>query len=85
MNKTSIKIIKRKDVRTAANIKARSRVTRTATAFGEKKIERNLHRKMVDTVSKWIAESRENLRAEEVSAVRRVFGSDSLFMGKQLV
>ncbi len=49
-----------------------------ATISGEK-IERHLHRKMADTVSNWIAERRENNRAEEISAIRKMFGSESLY------
>ena len=51
-----------------------------ATMSGEK-IERGLHGKMADTVSNWIAERRENNRAEEVSAIRLMFGSES-FLSK---
>ncbi len=47
-----------------------------ATMSGEK-IERRLHSKMADTVSNWISERRENNRAEEISAIRRMFGSES--------
>jgi hypothetical protein len=36
---------------------------------------------MADTVSNWIAERRENNRAEEVSAIRLMFGSES-FLSK---
>ncbi len=46
-----------------------------ATTMSEEKIERRLHRKMADTVSNWIAERRENNRAEEISAFRKMFGS----------
>ena len=51
-----------------------------ATMSGEK-IERGLHGKMADTVSNWIAERRENNRAEEISAIRMMFGSES-FLSK---
>lgn len=51
---------------------------RLAAAMSGEKAERRLHRKMTDTVSNWITERRENNRAEEVSAIRRMFGSESL-------
>ena len=82
MNKTSIKIIKRKDAEAMANDKTQdlSEPKLVATISGER-IERHLHRKMADTVSNWIAERRENNRAEEVSAIRLMFGSES-FLSK---
>ncbi len=49
-----------------------------ATMSGEK-IERGLHGKMADTVSNWISERRENNRVEETSAIRMMFGSESLY------
>lgn len=48
-----------------------------ATMSGEK-IARRLHGKMADTVSNWIAERRENNRVEEISAIRGMFGNESL-------
>ncbi len=51
-----------------------------APMSGEK-IQRHLHRKMADTVSNWIAERQENNCAEEVSAIRKMFGSES-FLSK---
>ncbi len=79
MNKTSIKVIKRKDARVSTNVKTQSTCDiKTTAAFSEEKIERRLHRKMADTVSNWIAERRENNRAEEISAIRKMFGSESL-------
>jgi len=82
VNKTSIKIIKRKDAEAMANDKTQdlSEPKLVATISGER-IERHLHRKMADTVSNWIAERRENNRAEEVSAIRLMFGSES-FLSK---
>ncbi len=70
MNKTSIKVIKRKDVEVMANVKTQSTwETKQVAAFSEEQIERCLHRKMADTVSNRIAERRENNRAEEISAI----------------
>ncbi len=79
MNKTSIKIIKRKDARGMTSVETQSTSeTKLMAMPGGEKIERNLHRKMADTVSNWIAERRENNRAEEISAIRKIFGSESL-------
>ncbi len=80
MNKTSIKIIKRKDASVAANGEIQNlREPKLTAAFSEEKTERRLHRKMADTVSNWISERRENNRAEESLAIRRMFGTESLF------
>ena len=56
--------------------------TKPTAAFSEEKIERSLHRKMADTVSNWIAERRENNRAEEILAIRLMFGSEC-FLSKR--
>ena len=79
MNKTSIKIIKRKDAEAMANVKTQnlSEPKLVATMSGEK-IERRLHRKMADTVSNWIAERKESNRTKEISAIRKLFGNESL-------
>ncbi len=79
MNKTPIKIIKRKDVEAMANDKTQdlSEPKLAATTSGEK-VERRLHRKMADTVSNWIADRRENNRIKEISAIRKLFGDESL-------
>jgi len=82
VNKTSIKVIKRKDVSVAAHAKTQSTCEpEQAAEFSEEKIERRLHRKMADTVSNWISERRENNRVEEISAIRLMFGSES-FLSK---
>ena len=79
MNKTSIKIIKRKDAEAAANVEAQNlSKQKLAATMSREKIERRLHRKMADTVSNWIAERRENKRSEEVSAFRKLFGDEFL-------
>ena len=79
MNKISIKVIKRKDTEAMANDKTQdlSELKLVDKMSGDK-IECCLHRKMGDTVSNWIAERRENNRAEEISAIRRMFGSESV-------
>ena len=80
VNKTSIKIIKRKDTEVMAGVKTQNSCkTKSAAAMSEEKFERSLHRKMADTVSNWIAEQRENKRSEEISAFRKLFGDESLF------
>ena len=79
MNKTSIKIIKRKDAEAAAEVKTQNAgETKSAAPMSEEKFERSLHRKMADTVSNWIAEQRENKRSEEISAFRKLFGDEFL-------
>ena len=82
MNKTAIKIIKRKDAEAMANDKTQDlSEPKLAAAMSGEKIERRLHRKMADTVSNWISERRENNRVEEISAVRMMFGNES-FLSK---
>lgn len=79
MNKTFIKIIKRKDAEAAASVKIQNTgETKTVAGFIEEKDERRLHRKMADTVSNWIAERKENNRNKEISAIRRLFGDETL-------
>jgi hypothetical protein len=79
VNKTSIKIIKRKDAEAMVNDKTQnlSEPKLVAMMSGEK-IERRLHRKMADTVSNWIAERKESNRIKEISAIRKLFGDESL-------
>ena len=83
MNKTSIKVIKRKDQVVAASVQTRnlreSKQSAAVVALGEEKTERWLYRKMADTVSSWIAERRKNKRREEMLAIRNLYGSESLF------
>lgn len=79
MNKISVKVIKRKEASALANIKTRSAgESKHAATMSVEKLERCLHRKMADTVSNWISECSENKRAEEISAISRMFGSESL-------
>lgn len=79
MNKTSIKIIKRKDAKAGANVGEQdlSGLKLSAEINGEKS-ERSSRRKMADTISKWIVERRENKRSEEISAFRKLFGDEFL-------
>ena len=79
MNKTSIKIIKRKDAEAMANNKTQVlSEPKLAAAMSEEKIERRLHQKIADTVSNWIAERKESNRIKEISAIRKLFGDESL-------
>ena len=79
MNKTSIKVIKRKDAEAAVNVKPENTCElKLAATMSEEKIERNVHRRMVDTVTNWISERRDNNRLETVSAIRKLFGDESL-------
>jgi len=79
VNRTSIKIIKRKDAEVMANVKAQSTSeTKQMPVFSEEKIERRLHRKMADRVSNWIADRKEDNRIKEISAIRKLFGDESL-------
>jgi len=82
VNKTAIKIIKRKDAEAAAKGKTQTlSEPKPAAAMRGEKIELHLRRKMTDTVSIWIAERRENKRAEEISAFRKLFGDEFLSSG----
>ncbi len=79
MNKTSIKIIKRKDAEAMANDKTQDlSEPKLAAAMSGEKIERRLHRKMADTVSNWIAERKKSNRIKDISAIRKLFGDESL-------
>jgi Holliday junction resolvase-like predicted endonuclease len=79
VNKTAVKIIKRKDTEAAAEVKTQNTgETKSAAAISGEKIERSLHRKMAETVSNWISERRENNRTNEISAIRNLFGDESL-------
>lgn len=49
-----------------------------SSVMSGEKIERRLHRKMADTVSGWIAERKENNRIKDISAIRKLFGDESL-------
>ncbi len=79
MNKTSIKIIKRKDAAAASNEKNQNtHETKSAVAMSGEKIEHRSRRRVAETVSNWIAERRENKRSEEMSAFRKLFGDEFL-------
>jgi hypothetical protein len=80
VNKTAIKIIKRKDAVAAAKVKTQNAGgTNLAAVRTRENFERSLHRKMTHTISNWIAERRESNRTKEISAIRKLFGDESLF------
>ncbi len=79
MNKTSIKVIKRKDVKVMANVGTRSgREPKQTAPVSEEKIERRSRREIVGTISNWISERREDKHIEEIAGFRKIFGSESL-------
>ncbi len=53
-------------------------VQKLAAAMSGEKIEPRSRRKMADTVSNWIAERKESNRIKEISAIRKLFGDESL-------
>jgi len=76
VNKTSIKIIKRKDAETMINAKTQSAFEpKRAAPFSEEKTRRGARREIVATVSDWISERRENNRTEQINAFRKMFGN----------
>lgn len=79
MNKTSIKVIKRKDTEIMASTKNQSAPKPKEDApLSAEKIESRARRKLVATISNWISELRENNRNEEVDAIRKNLGSNRL-------
>lgn len=79
MNKTSIKVIKRKGTEVMENAQTRNECEPKESApISEEKIERRSRREIVDTVSTWISERRENNRLEEIAAIRKIFGGEPL-------
>lgn len=76
MNKTSIKVIKRKDAEAAANAKTQNADAPKQTAHAsEEKNERRSRRKIRGTISTWISERRENNRIEKDAANGEIFGN----------
>lgn len=57
------------------------REQKLAATSGKEKIEQRLHHKMVNTISNWISERRENNRIEEITAIRKMFGNETLLNG----
>ena len=80
MNKTSIKVIKRKDSEVMANAEAQNACEQkqVAALVSDEKIERHSRREIVNTVSTWISERRENNRVEEIAAIRKIFGGEPM-------
>ena len=79
VNKTSIKVIKRKDVKATANAKIQNaREPKQTATPDEEKIKRRSQREIVGTVSNWISERRENNRIEKDAANSEIFGDGFL-------
>jgi hypothetical protein len=79
VNKTSIKVIKRKDAQVMENAEPQSACEPNQSApASEEKIERRSRREIVDTVSSWISERKEKNRVEEIAAIRKIFGNEPL-------
>lgn len=79
MNKTSIKIIKRKDAQILINTKTQSACKpKQSASISEEKTGRRARREIVATVSDWISERRENNRTEQSNAFRKMFGNESM-------
>ncbi len=79
VNKTLIKVIKRKDTEATANAKSQSACKpKQAMPFSTEKIERRSRRELADTISNWIYERRENNRIEKIAAIRKMFGNKPL-------
>ena len=78
MNKTLIKIIKRKDAEMMANAKTQGACQpNQAAPVSEEKTEWCSRRQIVGTISNWISERRENNRTEQIAAIRKMFGNGS--------
>lgn len=75
MNKTSIKVIKRKDAEATANAKTQNAALKQTAHESEEKNERRSRRKIRGTISTWISERRENNRIEKDAANGEIFGN----------
>ena len=79
MNKTSIKVIKRKDAEATANAKIQNaREPKQTATPDEETIKRRSHREIAGTVSNWISERRENNRIEKDAANGEIFDNKDL-------
>jgi hypothetical protein len=78
VNKPSIKIIKRTNVKQVSSGSNGSSVSASSAASNRGKAERRSQRAVAETVSKWVAMRRESRTAEESLAIRRLFGSKPL-------
>ena len=81
MNKAKIKIIKRRDAEKITKTEIQNTRAMKYASASREKADRRLHRKVADTVSNWIAERRENNRNQQVSAIRKLLGDESLLNG----
>lgn len=74
-SKSAIKVFKRKDIEQSIHHTSEPETVQpTEETNNEEKTERRAHREVVNTVSNWISERRERSRAEEIEAVRSLFG-----------
>ena len=80
MNKTSIKVIKRKDAEAVKSACEPNEIVNENNVTAEK-TERRSRREIVDTVSNWITERKENNRHEEIAAIRKIFGNSPVLGG----
>jgi len=79
MKNTSIKVIKRKDAEVIAAAQIQDlREPKQAAPVSKEKIERRSRRELVDTISNWIFERRENNRVEKIAAIHKIFGNEPL-------
>ncbi len=79
MNKTLIKVIKRKDAEIIANAKIQRALAAKQTApESAENTSSRARGEITGTVSNWIAERRENNRLEKNAAIRQLFGSEPL-------
>ena len=79
MNKTSIKVIKRKDAEERAKAKSQDeREPKRAASSDKEKNERGARRKIAGAVLNWISERKENNRIEEDTANVKMFGDKPL-------
>jgi hypothetical protein len=81
VNKTSIKVIKRKDAEMMAKAEPQNACEPSqeeAIHLTEDQIERRARREIVDTVSSWITERKQKNRIEEIAAIRKIFGNEPL-------
>ena len=79
MNKGLLKIIKRQDVKAAADAKTQNAGERKQISIiSEEKSKIRSRRELVKEISERISERGKNNRPEEVAAIRRLFDDDSL-------
>lgn len=84
-SKSAIKVFKRKDIEQSIHHTSEPETVQSPEeASSEVKSERRAHREVVNTVSNWISERRERSRAEEIEAIRSLFGGTSPILSNAL-